>query len=108
MFLSLHVAFLRLLILHTNKCTFYNIMKSKIHIKTFKTFLHVSIHTSPSGSIHCSLLKLYIKTISELLPYINSVMCKINYLNVFIIIYIINLIEFYCLRYYYCKLGLRH
>jgi hypothetical protein len=54
-----------LLIIHTNKCTFYNIMNSKIHIKihirTFKTLLHISILRSSSGSIHCSMLKLYIK-----------------------------------------------
>jgi hypothetical protein len=49
-------------------------MKSKIHIKTFKTLLHVSILRSSSGSIHCSLLKLYIKTIGELLRYINPLM----------------------------------
>jgi hypothetical protein len=64
---------LKLLITHTNKCIFYNIMKSKIQIKTFKMLLHVSIFTSSSGSIQCSLLKLYIKTISELLRYINTV-----------------------------------
>jgi hypothetical protein len=67
-----------LLIIHTNKCTFYNIMKSKIHIKfhikTFETLLHVSILRSSSRSIYCSLLKLCIKTTSELLRYINPVM----------------------------------
>jgi hypothetical protein len=50
-----------------------NIMKFKIHIKTFKMLLHVSILRSSSGTIHCSLLKLYIKTISELLLYNNNV-----------------------------------
>jgi hypothetical protein len=49
-------------------------MKSKIHIKTFKTLLHVLIFRSSSESIHGSFLKLYIKTISELLHYINTVM----------------------------------
>jgi hypothetical protein len=44
----------------------------KIHIKTFKTLLHVSILRPSSGSIHCSLLKLYIKIISELLRYISA------------------------------------
>jgi hypothetical protein len=76
--LSLHHAFWSLLIIHTNKCTFYNIINSKIHIKihikTFKMLLHVSILRSSSGSIHCSLLNLYSKTISELLRYINPVM----------------------------------
>jgi hypothetical protein len=71
--LSLHRAYWSLLILHTNKWTFYSIMNCKIHIKiqikTFKTLLHVSILRSFSGSIHFSLLKLYIKTISELLHY---------------------------------------
>jgi hypothetical protein len=36
--------------------------------------LHVSILRSSPGSIHCYLLKLYIKTVSELLRYINTVM----------------------------------
>jgi hypothetical protein len=66
------------LIIHTNKCNFYNIMKSKIHIKirikTIKTLLHVSILRSSSRSINCSLLKLYIKTVSKLLRYINPVL----------------------------------
>jgi hypothetical protein len=75
--LSLHREFWSLLIIHTNKCTFYNIMKYKIHIKihikTFKTLLHISILRSSSGSIHYSLLKLYIKKITELLLNINPV-----------------------------------
>jgi hypothetical protein len=53
-------------------------MNSKIHIKiqikTLKMLLHVSILRSSSGSIHCSLLKLYIKPVSKLLRYINLVM----------------------------------
>jgi hypothetical protein len=67
-----------LLIIHTNKSAFYNIVNSiihiKIHTKTLKTLLHVSILRSSSGRIHCSLLKLYIKTIRELLRYVNPVM----------------------------------
>jgi hypothetical protein len=35
--------------------------KPKIYIKTLKTLLHVSITRSSSGSIYCSLLKLYFK-----------------------------------------------
>ena len=42
--------------------------KFKIYIKTL---LHVSIIRSFSGSTYCSLLKLYIKTISDVLLYIN-------------------------------------
>jgi hypothetical protein len=45
-----------------------------LYIKTFKTLPHVSILRSSSRSIHCSLLKLYVKIISELLRYINPVM----------------------------------
>jgi len=43
----------------------------KIYIETLKTLLHISILRSSSGSTYCSLLKLYIKTISGSLPYIN-------------------------------------
>ena len=52
-------------ITHTNTCIHIYIYiyilfeKSKIYIKTFRTLLHVSITRSSSGSIHCSLLKLY-------------------------------------------------
>ena len=45
--------------------------KFKIYIKTLKTLLHVSILRSSSGSTYCSLLMLYIKTISDLLCYIS-------------------------------------
>ena len=58
------------LIIHTDTCThththtyiyiyiYILFKKSKIHIKTLKTLLHVSITRSSSGSIRCSLLKL--------------------------------------------------
>jgi len=52
----------------------YNI-KFKIYIKTLKTLLHISIIRSSSGSADCSLLKLYIKTISDVLRYLNLVWC---------------------------------
>jgi len=45
--------------------------KFKIYIKTLKTFIHVSILRSSSENTYCPLLKLYIKTISDLLLYIN-------------------------------------
>ena len=45
--------------------------KSKSYIKIFKTLLHVLIARSYSGSILCSLLKLYFKTFNELLRYVN-------------------------------------
>ena len=45
----------------------YYYKKFKIYIKTLKMFLHVSILRSSSRSISCSLLNLYIKTISDLL-----------------------------------------
>ena len=48
--------------------------KSKIYIKTLKTLLHVSIIRSSSDSIHCSLLKLQFKTLSDLLRYVNLVL----------------------------------
>ena len=51
------------------KLVFY--LTSKIYIKTFKTILHVSITRSSSGNIYCSSLKLYFKTFSELLRYVN-------------------------------------
>jgi len=56
---------------HTHTYTYILFKKSKIYIKTFETFLHVSITQSSSGSIHCSLLKLQLKTFSELLHYVN-------------------------------------
>jgi len=45
--------------------------KFKVYIKTLKTLLRVSILRSSSGSTHCFLLNLYIKSISDLLRYIN-------------------------------------
>jgi hypothetical protein len=64
--------------MHTNKRNVYNIMNYKIHIKihikTFKTFLDVSILRSSSVSIDCFLPKLFIKTISELIRCINPMM----------------------------------
>ena len=48
--------------------------KSKIYIKTLKTFLHVLITRSSSGSIQRSLLNLKFKTISDLLRYVNMVL----------------------------------
>ena len=47
---------------------------SRIHIKTLKTLVHVSITRSSSGSILCSLLKLQFKTLGDLLRYINLVL----------------------------------
>ena len=38
-----------------------------LYIKTFKRFLHVSILRLSSGSKYCSSLKLYVKTINNLL-----------------------------------------
>jgi len=50
----------------------YIILKEfKIYIKTLKTLLHVSIIRSSSGSTYCSLLKLQIKTISDIQCYLN-------------------------------------
>ena len=50
----------------------YKFKKFKMYIKTLKTLLHVSITlSSSSGSTYCSLLKLCIKTISDILRYIN-------------------------------------
>ena len=52
----------------------------KIYIKTLKTLLHISILRSSSGSKYCSLLNLYIKTISDLLRYItfgDVVACRV-------------------------------
>ena len=48
--------------------------KFKIYIKTLKTLLHVLIIRSSSGSTYCSLLNLHIKTISDVLCYLNLVM----------------------------------
>ena len=57
-----------------------------IYIKTLKTLLHVSILRSSSESTYCSLLKLYIKTISDLLRYITfgdvAACCHITKVNV--------------------------
>ena len=51
---------------------FYILFKKfKIYIKTLKTLLHFSILRSSSGSTYCSLLKLCVKAISDLLRYIN-------------------------------------
>jgi hypothetical protein len=49
----------------------YHYVYSKIHIKTLKMLLLVSILRSSSGSVHCSLLKLYVKIISRVLRYIS-------------------------------------
>jgi len=40
--------------------------KSKIHTKTLKTLLHISITRASSQSIYCSVLKLQFKTLSDL------------------------------------------
>jgi len=56
--------------------------KFKIYIKTLKTLLHVSIPRSSSGSTYCSLLKICIKTISDLLYYINF--CDVAACRVFV------------------------
>ena len=60
--------------------------KFKIYIEALKTLLHVSILRSSSGSTYCSLLKLYIKTISDLLRYITfgdvAACCHITKVNV--------------------------
>ena len=47
--------------------------KFKIYIKTLKTLLHVSIIRLSSGSTYFSLLKLYIKTISDVFHHLNLV-----------------------------------
>jgi hypothetical protein len=49
----------------------YYYIHSKIHIKTLKMLLHVSNLRSSSGSVHCSLLKLYLKIISRAILYIS-------------------------------------
>ena len=74
--LSLHRAFWSLFNLHTptNALIYIILKKFKIYIKTLKTLLHVSIIRSSSGSTYCSLLKLCIKTISDVLLYLNLVM----------------------------------
>ena len=60
--------------------------KFKIYIQTLKTLLHVWIIRSSSGSTYCSLLKLYIKTIIDVLRYLNLVMwlCKYIYIYIYI------------------------
>ena len=51
-----------------------------MYIKTFKTLLHVSITRSFSGSVRCSLLKLYFKTFGELLNVLNYNFSKEQYI----------------------------
>ena len=60
-------------LIYTNQLMHLYILfkKFKIYIKTLKTLLPFSILRSSSGSTYCSLLKLYSKTISDLLRYIN-------------------------------------
>jgi len=55
--------------IYTHQLThLYIILKKfKIYIKTLKTLLHISIIRSSSWSTHCSLLKLYIKTICDVI-----------------------------------------
>ena len=62
------------LITPSHACIYILFKKSKMHIKIFKTPLHVSITRSSSGSIYCYLLKLQFKTFSELLRYVNLVL----------------------------------
>ena len=56
--LSLHRAFCSLFNQYTKQMHIYSFNDPKIHIKTLKTLLHVSVIRSSPGSIHCSLLKL--------------------------------------------------
>jgi hypothetical protein len=58
-------------LLNTNKCTIIYCGYSKIHIKTLKKLLHVSVYRSPSGSIRSSLLKLYVTVIIKTIRYFN-------------------------------------
>jgi len=60
-------------LIHTHQLMHFYILfkKFKFYIKTLETLLHVSILRSSSGSTYSSLLELYIKTISDLLRYIN-------------------------------------